>query len=184
MTVARIAGKISCWAAVLPFVIRGPAAETPILALSSATADSHGTATLELSLRSSDDQPVALQWTFQCSRSEISSISIDDGPILESSGKTVLCTGDAAAYKCLVVGANAKPIPNGVVAKVTVTLVSGIRRTTIRLRDALGTSASGKEIPIAEVTGIVTTSKAPRIKTHASTMGNESQNYERTSDAF
>ena len=69
--------------------------------------------------------------------------------MITSAGKTVLCAGDATAYKCLALGANAKSIENGVVAKVTATLAPGVKKTGIALRDALGTSADGDELLIS-----------------------------------
>jgi hypothetical protein len=145
----------------LPFLICGLHAQTNSLTLSSATAESGGAVTLDLSLYSSGARPVALQWTFQYSPSDIKSIGVDDGPMITSTGKTVLCTGGAAAYKCLVVGGNANSIANGVVAKVTAVLAPGIKETTIALRDALGTSANGAGIPISAVAGTITSSKPP-----------------------
>ena len=145
----------------LPFLICGLPAQTNSLALSSAAAEAGSAVTLELTLHSSGARPVALQWTFQYSSSDISTIGVDDGPMITSTGKTVMCTGGAAAYKCLVVGGNANSIANGVVAKVTAVLAPGIKETTIALREALGTSANGTGIPISAVAGTITISKSP-----------------------
>jgi hypothetical protein len=149
-------------AALLPFLICGLQAQTNSLTLSSAAAESGGAVTLDLSLHSLGARPVALQWTFQYPPSDISSIGVDDGPMITSTGKTVMCTGDATAYKCLIVGGNAKAIANGVVARVTAVLAPGIKETTIALRDALGTSANGTGIPISAVAGTITSSKSPQ----------------------
>jgi hypothetical protein len=157
----QLTRKISCCCvAVLPFVLRGLSAQTASLTLSSATAEVGGAATLDLSLHSSVAQPVALQWTFHYPSSDISNIAVDDGPMITSAGKTVLCAGDTSAYKCLVVGANAKAIANGVVAKVTATLTPGVKKTTIALSETLGTSANGDEIPISAVAGTISSSKS------------------------
>jgi len=126
------------------------------LILSPAAAKSKSTVMLDLSLHSTGARPVALQWTFHYPPSDISAITVDDGPTITSAGKTVLCAGDATAYKCLAVGANAKTIENGVVAKVTATLVPGIKKTGIALCDALGTTADGNELSISALAGAIT----------------------------
>lgn len=162
MSLFRFACNISCCcAAMLAFVIGGLNAQTNSLTLSSAVADSSSAAILDLSLHSSGARPVALQWTFQNPPSDISRIEVDDGPMITSTGKTVMCTRDATAYKCLVVGANSKVIANGVVATVNAALAPGVKKTTIELHDTLGTSADGTGIPISGVAGTITSSKSP-----------------------
>jgi hypothetical protein len=120
------------------------------LVLSQATIATDGTASMELSLNSSSvESPAALQWTFRYPTSSISSLIVDGGPMLTSAGKTTICGGDAAAYKCLAVGANTKTIANGVIAKVIAVLAPGASRATMRISDTLGTSAMGYLIPVS-----------------------------------
>ena len=129
--------------------INGLNAQT-CLVLSPATIAADGTASMDLSLYSSSvEPPAAIQWTFRYPASSISSLTVDDGPMLTSAEKTAICAGDAAAYKCLAVGANAKTITNGVIAKVTAVLAPGASTATIQITNTLGASAAGYVIPIS-----------------------------------
>ena len=118
------------------------------LVLSPATIATNGTASMDLSLySSSENRPAALQWTFRYSASEIKALVVDDGPVL-SPGKTAICAGDAAAYKCLAVGATKTTIANGVVVKVTAIVAPGIHTPTIQITDTFAASAAGYPIPL------------------------------------
>ena len=68
--------------------------------------------------------------------------------MLTAAGKTAICTGDAAAHKCLTVGLNTKIIGNGVIATVTAVLRPGARTAPISITESLGASAAGNLIPI------------------------------------
>ena len=140
----------------LPFLMPVLNAQTTLV-LSSATATSLESASLELSLDSSDGvTPAAVQWTFQYPAAAIRSITVEDGPALVAAGKTVLCGGDASAYTCLAVGLNAELIPDGVVAKVIVELAPDENGGTLAFTDAIGVSAAGHPIPIYTKNGNVT----------------------------
>jgi hypothetical protein len=131
----------------LIFMISGLNAQTT-LAFSSPIA-ARDAVTLELSLNSSSGvTPAAIQWTLQYPPAAFRSIIVEDGPILASSGKTIVCAGDATAYTCLVVGYNAEMIPDGVVARITVALAGSADTATITVSDSLGVSAGGDPIPI------------------------------------
>lgn len=118
--------------------------------LSQATNVADGTASIDLSLYSSSGEPpAALQWTLRYSTSTISSLTVDDGPMLTSAAKTAICAGDAAAYRCLAVGANTMTIANGVIAKVIAVLAPGASTATMRISESLGASATGYLIPIS-----------------------------------
>ena len=126
----------------------GLTAQTCIV-LSPATISSSGAALLNLSLYSSPGTaPAALQWTFQYASSNIRSLSVDDGPMLTSAGKTAMCAGDAAAYKCLAVGLNTNTIASGVIAKVTAVLAAGVGTPAISIANSFAASAAGNVIPI------------------------------------
>lgn len=119
------------------------------LVLSPATINSDGTASLNLSLYSSHrTPPAAVQWTFQYSRSNISSLTVDDGPTLTLAGKTAICAGDSAAYNCVAVGLSETTIANGVMAKVIAVLAPGSGTATVGITNPLGASAAGNAIPI------------------------------------
>jgi hypothetical protein len=120
------------------------------LVLSPGAVSSDGTALLNLSLYSAPGTaPAAVQWTFQYASSNIRSLTVDDGPMLTSAGKTALCAGSAAAYTCLAVGLNAKTIASGVIAKVTAALAPGASTAEISLASSLAASAAGNLIPIS-----------------------------------
>ena len=138
----------------LAFLIHGLNAQT-CLSLSTTAAAPGGTASLDLSLNSSSEMPASLQWTFQSPSSSISSLTVDNGPATTAAGKTVICTGNTTAYTCLVVGANAKTIANGVIAKVTASLSPDVTTAVIRISNPLGASAAGYFIPISSENGNV-----------------------------
>ena len=119
------------------------------LMVSRPTITPEGTALLDLWLYSSPKEaPAALQWTFQYPPSSITSLTVDDGPSLTSAGKTTICAGSAAAYNCLVMGANANTIANGVIAKLTAILPPGASGPTVQINNLIGVSAEGYFLPI------------------------------------
>ena len=138
-------------------LILSPVNAQTCLMLSSAKALPDGTGSLDLSLNSSSGPPpAAVQWTFRYSSSAIRSITVDDGPALLSTGKTTFCAEDAAAYKCLITGADTKTIPNGVIATVTAVLAPGAHTAIIQVREALGASIGGYPIAISSEGGTIT----------------------------
>jgi hypothetical protein len=140
----------------LAFLIPGLKAQT-CLSLSTAAIAPGGTAILELALDpSSGTPPAALQWTFQYPSSGLVSLNVENGPAATAAGKTVMCNGSATAYTCLVVGANANTIPNGVVAKVTVVPAPDVTSTVIVIGNLFGASAAGDFIPVLSERGAVT----------------------------
>lgn len=127
------------------------------LTLSSARVKPGNTATLDLSLATiSGEPPAAVQWTFQYPAASIGSLTVEDGPALRSSRKTILCAGSAAANHCMIAGANPNGIPNGVVAQVTVNLTSTARTASIHLNDPMAASADGFVIPVHVANGVIT----------------------------
>lgn len=148
MSGSRFAARRICrWLLIFSWT-SGLTAQT-CLVLSTATINSDGTASLDLSLYSLHrTPPAAVQWTFQYSSASISSLTVDDGPTLTSAGKTAICAGHSAAYNCLAVGLNENTIANGVVAKVIAALAPGSTTATIEITNPLGASAAGNAIPI------------------------------------
>jgi len=147
--------KALCW---LPIFLwtslwtTGLTAQT-CLVLSPATISSGVNASLNLSLYSSPGTaPAAVQWTFQYAPSNIRSLTVDDGPMLKSAGKTAMCAGDAAAYKCLAIGLNTNTIASGVIAKVTAVLATGASTAGISIANSFAASAAGNVIPISPKT--------------------------------
>jgi len=109
-----------------------------------------GAALLNLSLYSSPGtEPATVQWTFEYAASNIRSLTVDDGPMLTSAGKTAMCAGEAAGYNCLAVGLNTNTIASGVIAKVTAVLAPGAGAAAISIANSFAASAVGNLIPIS-----------------------------------
>jgi hypothetical protein len=120
------------------------------LVLSPAAIHDDGTASLNLSLYTVRGRlPAALQWTFELPPSSISSLTIDDGPVLTAAGKTAICAENSGTYDCLAVGANRNSIENGIIARLTAVLLPGATSATLLIRNAIGVSVGGYLIPIS-----------------------------------
>jgi hypothetical protein len=160
------ARKAVCWLPILLWT-SGLAAET-CLELSPATISPDGNASLRLSLYSSPGAaPAAVQWTFQYASSNIRSLTVDDGPMLTSAGKTAMCAGNAAAYNCLAVGANSNTIASGVIAMVTAVLARGASAAAISMANSQAASAAGYAIPIsAKVVSVSGANSASDCRAH------------------
>jgi|SRR5215467_8705185 len=142
---------------VLAFLIHGLNAQT-CLRLSTAAVAPGGAVSLELSLDSPVDlRPAALQWSFQFPSSSISTFTVDDGVAVTAAAKTVICAPNEAGYTCLAVGANAKTIANGVIAKVTAVLAPQTTNVAVQVVNPYAASENGYFIPISAQSGIITT---------------------------
>ena len=159
MSGIRLAVRASCF---IPIMLGTHALNAQTcLVLSPVTINADGTASLDLSLYSSSAKaPATVQWTFQYSPSSISSLEVDDGPTLVSSGKATFCAGDGTAYRCLAMGANRKTIANGVIAKLTAVLAPGATTAVISITGSLGASLAGDPIRIFSKIGQTTSTKA------------------------
>jgi hypothetical protein len=121
------------------------------LSLSPPSISGDQTVILELSLNSPPKaRPVAIQWTLSTSSSGVISVAADEGPSLPSGRKAAICVGTAAAYRCIVAGANAEPVRDGLIARITVNLAPGTATPKITLRDSMAVSADGHRIPVTE----------------------------------
>ncbi len=130
--------------------------QPPLLKLPRGSAGPGGRATLDLSFVSAPDEPVAaLQWTFQFSPNTIAGIAVEDGPAVSAIGKTVICGGGVAAYKCVAVGANTDTIRDGTVARLIITLVPAAKQVDIYVADTLGASPKGQPVIVRGENGKV-----------------------------
>ncbi len=137
------------------YMTKGLHAQT-CLRLSRAKVNPGDGVSFELSLDwLSGEHPVAVQWTFQYPAESIRSLTVDDGPALAAARKTVLCSGSASAYRCLLVGTNSNVVPSGVVARVTAA-TAGTRTAQILVNDPLGASADGTPVPVYTESGAIT----------------------------
>jgi hypothetical protein len=119
------------------------------MVLSPPTIAADGTASLDLSLYSArGSEPAAVQWTFQYPSASIQTLTVDDGPVLTSAGKTAMCFGDASSFNCLAVGNNSKAIGNGIIAKLLAVLAPGATTAAIVIKSPLAASTAGYLIPV------------------------------------
>jgi hypothetical protein len=140
----------------LVLLVHGGNAQT-CLSVSTAAIAPGGTADLEISLTSPPQAPLAaLQWTFDYPSAAIRSLTVADGAAAKAAGKTVMCSGSTTANTCLVAGANANTIGNGVVAKLSVTLAPDVTIAVIAIRDSLGASPAGYFVAVGAQSGLVT----------------------------
>ncbi len=90
-----------------------------VLSLSSAPAEPGAPVTLNLSLNTAyPGKSAGLQWTLNAPAGDVASLTTTVGPAATSADKSLYC----ANQTCLLVGINAIPLSNGVVATVTLTL--------------------------------------------------------------
>jgi hypothetical protein len=119
------------------------------LVLSPPTITADGSAEFDLSLYSPRSQaPVAIQWTFQYATSSISSLTVKDESVLNTSLKTAICAGDTGVYNCVTAGLNKRAIVNGIIAKVTAVLAPGASSATIQIGNPNAVTSSGSPIPV------------------------------------
>jgi len=119
------------------------------LVLSRPVFGSNGTATFGLSLHSAPGaRPAAVQWAFQYSSSSIAALAVDDGPALAPVGKTTFCAGNSGSFNCLAAGLNTNTMRDGIIARVTATLVPGGDAANLVITSSLGASREGYFIPV------------------------------------
>src|SRR5688572_19555108 len=125
------------------------------LALSSGTAGSNGTISLNLNLTSAaGNEPAGVQWTLTYPLSNVVFISASPGAT--GAGKTLSCSSSSGAYTCLASGMNAAIIPNGTIAVVNLTMAAGTSTTSIGISNSLGASPSGNAMSLTGTGGTVT----------------------------
>jgi len=140
------------WLPIL-FWVTGIHAQT-CLVLSRPVLGSNGTTTFGLALHSAPGaRPAAIQWAFQYSSSSIAALTVDDGPALAPVGKTTFCAGNSDSFNCLAVGLNTNTMRDGIIAKVTATLVTGVDSANLVITSSLGVSREGYFIPVIARSG-------------------------------
>jgi hypothetical protein len=127
-------------------------AQGDTLSLSQGTATTAGTISVNVSLQSSSgQQPAGVQFTLGYSPADFTAIQVTAGQAAAAAGKMVTCAGAASAYDCVVVGFNSSPIPDGVLAVVSLTVSPTTSDTTsvIQVQNVLASSPLGIAIPIS-----------------------------------
>lgn len=131
------------------------------LSLSSGSAVAGGTVSLDLSLNAVvGNQPVALQWTYIYSATDVTPVGVVAGPAAVAAGKSISCRAGAGSYTCLFFGLNTETIADGVVATATFTVSPTTLSTssTIQIVDHGAAAASGNSVNVAATGGLVTIS--------------------------
>jgi len=131
--------------------------QTDSLTLSSGSAASNGTVSLNLNLASpTGNEPVDVQWTLTYPQSSVNAISVTAGPAATAAGKALNCFAGSGTYTCLLSGLSTTIIANGTVAFVGLTMAGGTTATSIGLNNSEGSSASGNGIVVLPGGGVVT----------------------------
>jgi hypothetical protein len=159
-----------CRAALLMLAGAGCTLGQSTLALSSATAGTGATATLNLSLNAPTIQPAALEWTLSFSTADFAAVNVTAGPAATAAGKLMSCTTGAGSFNCLLAGMNDSTIASGVVATVTVTVASSTADTSslIQVLSPSASNAAGNLLAITATGGTVTINQ-PTNQTYAIT---------------
>lgn len=143
------------------FIANAGFAQSVNLSLASGSGKPGATISLDLTLTSNQPAVAAVQWTFTYWATDVAGIDVAAGPAAVSAGKSVTCRGGAGGVNCLLWGVNTNIIPNGVVARVKVTLAAtSAAVSSIRVSDVLGAAADGGEIAM-EARGSVLTIVQP-----------------------
>lgn len=107
-------------------------------------------------------EPAALQFRLTFPAGDVTGVTVAAGAAAVAAGKTASCANTTGAVTCLLWGANATLMANGVVAVATVTLsaTTPANAIALQLQNAQGTTAGA--VPVgALVTGGVITVLAP-----------------------
>src|SRR5208283_758386 len=118
------------------------------LGLSSGVGSPGSSVTLALSMNATGVTPAALQWAFEYSWNDLSSVTVTAGPAAVAAGKTVTCVQTGAGTTCVLWGTNATPIANGVVANVLLTVSASTLANSsgIQLVRCVGSSPEGNAL--------------------------------------
>jgi hypothetical protein len=130
---------------------------TDSLRLSSGTAGSNGTVSLNLNLTSAPgNQETALQWTLTYSTANVVSISATAGAAVTAAGATLDCFAASGSYTCVTSGMDSTTISNGTVAIIDLVIASGVPTTPIGVAHTVGSSGAGNVITVVPSGGVVT----------------------------
>ena len=108
-------------------ITSGPAqAQQVNVSLGSGSSVPGSTLALNLSLTTSGGaQPAVVQWTMSYSATDVTSVSVNDGPTATAADKSVLCSSTPGSTVCVAYGLNQNVISDGVAATATFNIASG-----------------------------------------------------------
>jgi len=146
------------------FIANARYAEGTTLSLASGSGAPGATISLDLTLTSNQPAVAGLQWTFTYWATDVAAIDVAAGPAAVSAGKSVTCRGGAGGVNCLLWGVNTNIIPNGVVARVKVTLAAtSAAVSSIRVSDVLGAATDAGAIAIDARGSVLTIAQPPQL---------------------
>jgi uncharacterized protein (TIGR03437 family) len=124
-----------------------------LLALSLDSASKGGHVVVDLNFSSTapaKTQPVGLEWALAFDAKSVANISVAPGAGAIAAGKSIACYFAAGTYTCVATGLNANPIPNGLIAQMTVSFSpSYAGLVSFGVIDTLGVTAAGATVPIS-----------------------------------
>lgn len=130
-------------------------AQAQELILASRTSAAGSPVSLDLSLASPvGKEPANLQWILRYPAGSLTNFAVAAGPAATAAGKSLLCAGNHAAYKCILSGVNDKVIGNGVVATLSGT-VSASGSVAVGVDSSMGASLAGNSVQVTSTGGTV-----------------------------
>jgi uncharacterized protein (TIGR03437 family) len=139
------------------FIANAGFAEGTNLNLASGSGAPGSTISLDLTLTSVQPTVAAAQWTLTYWATDVAGIDVAAGPAAGSSGKSLSCRAQAGRVTCLLWGLNNSTVPDGVVARVKVSLAAtSAAVSSIGLTNVLGATLNGGAIAIAGHGSILT----------------------------
>src|ERR1700733_2294330 len=131
------------------------------LSLSSASGAPGQPVVLNLSLNATGDLPESTEWTVNYSTSDFTAATFALGSA--GAGKSLSCNNGAGTATCLVWGLDSTPIPNNVVASVTLTLAGSTHDTSsaVQLSNSISADSTGAAIPTSASGATVTILQTP-----------------------
>jgi hypothetical protein len=144
----NMALRIFVLAATIPWVCL---AQSAALKLSSGTASPGTSVTLALTLDATGASPASAQWALEYAAADFSAVTVTAGPAVTKSGKQIACNQTTGATTCMLWGMDAKPIENGVIARVTVTLSpsSFANSSGVQVVNCLAADAAGDAVLVS-----------------------------------
>ncbi len=138
------------------------AGQSHSLALSSGTVAAGGSVSLNLTFSSGTGTPPAgIQWTLTYASSAVASMSVVAGPGAITASKSISCAAVNGGYACLAMGINAKPLQDGTVAVVNVSVPANFQGVTIGVSNPVAVAAAGTILSLTGTAGTVAPATTP-----------------------
>ncbi len=145
-------------------LFNGAFAQSISLSLSSGHATPGSAVELEIALRTTGTLlPSALMFTVTYSSADIPSMSVSAGAVALSAGKSIYCSPNTGSLACILYGLNRTTIPDGVAAKVHLTVAATTSNPAIvvGLNSSLASTADGLPLAVQTSGGVISTDSSP-----------------------